>query len=112
MPHPGNASFRPRAFVDGNTLILQMTVIENLGHCASLIFYQVKRFGPGVDHVLIDCVAMDKEQMKGLTLFTGIDHLLKQRGVQLLFLDMSEKLKSEMTALMPNAIWIDSETGS
>ena len=99
------------AFLDGDSLVLVFSSAPDFAHCANIILYTVKQAeANNMQHLLMDCSALNLPLSPGFKHILDISRFLNHRDIRVLMLDASEAFKGEVAPLLPNALWIQSET--
>lgn len=99
------------AFLDGDTLVLVFSSAPDFSHCANIILYTVKQAeANNMQHLLLDCSALDAPVSPGFKHILDVSRFLHHRDIRVLMLDASEPFKREVAPLLPDALWIRSQT--
>lgn len=99
------------AFLDGDTLVLVFSSAPDFSHCANIILYTVKQAeANNMQHLLMDCSALDAPVSPAFKHILDVSRFLHHRDIRVLMLDASETFKRAVAPLLPDALWIRSQT--
>ena len=99
------------AFLDGDTLVLVFSSTPDFSHCANIILYTVKQAeANNMQHLLMDCSALDAPVSPAFKHILDVSRFLHHRDIRVLMLDASETFKRAVAPLLPDALWIRSQT--
>lgn len=99
------------AFLDGDTLVLVFSSTPDFSHSANIILYTVKQAeANNMQHLLMDCSALSAPVSPAFKHIVDISRFLHHRDIRVLMLDASEPFKRAVAPLLPDALWIRSQT--
>ncbi len=99
------------AFLYGDTLVLVFSSAPDFSHCANIILYTVKQAeANNMQHLLMDCSALDAPVSPAFKHILDVSRFLHHRDIRVLMLDASETFKRAVAPLLPDALWIRSQT--
>jgi hypothetical protein len=99
------------AFLDGDTLVLVFSSEPDFSHCANIILYTVKQAeANNMQHLLMDCSAVNVPVSPSFKHILDVSRFLHHRDIRVLMLDASEPFKRQVAPLLPDALWIRSQT--
>ena len=99
------------AFLDGDTLVMVFSGTPDFSHCANIILYTVKQAeANNMQHLLMDCSALSAPVSPAFKHILDISRFLHHRDIRVLMLDASEPFKRQVAPLLPDALWIRSQT--
>lgn len=99
------------AFLDGDTLVLVFSGAPDFSHCANIILYTVKQAeANNMQHLLMDCSALDAPVSPAFKHILDVSRFLHHRDIRVLMLDATETFKRAVAPLLPDALWIRSQT--
>jgi len=96
-------------FLDGDTVVLVLNASSDHYFFSDRLLQSISEMGDdGIQTMLIDCEALQSPGDIDIKRFVKMERIISKQGIRLLMLDATAEVRRRFEAMLPKAVWIDS----